>query len=134
MLLVFAVGVPVVDGATPKRGRFENKSQAKGLYLETTKRHVRTLWLFCRNHRYDGTARPELSKARYETPRPLKIKRGGRFSYSGIAYRYGPEGQPVGKWRIKLHGRFTSRTRVEITRKLNGCDKRTVTARRTRGL
>jgi len=134
LLAALLFAVPAVDGATPKSGRFENRSQSKGLYLETTRHRVRTLWLFCRNHRYDGSIRPELSESRYETPRPLKIRRGGRFSYKGSAYRYGREGQPLGKWRMTVTGRFTSRTRVKITRKLNGCDKRTVTARRTRGL
>ena len=136
LLVALAVGVPAVDGATPKRGTFENKSQSKGLYLETTRHTVRTLWLFCRDHRYDGaTVRPERRQGRYEIRHPVRIRSGGRFSYEGTGYRYGPESQPLGKWRMKVSGRFTSRTRVKITRSLHGCGPRlTTSAHRTGGL
>ena len=125
---------PAVDAALPKKGRFVNRDQAKGLYMETTRRNINTLWLFCRNPKYDRGFRPELRASRFEIPHPLHIRRDGTFRFKGKAKRYGAEGQPLGRWRMKLSGRFTSRTRVRIKRTLNGCDTRTVSARRTGGL
>ena len=123
------------SAARPKAGEFHKRDQVKGLYMETTKRTIRTLWLFCVNEKYEGHDwRPELRSARYEVREPLRIRRDGRFSFRGTAARFGPEGQPLGRWRVRLTGRFTSPRRVRIKRTLAGCDTRTVTARRTGSL
>ena len=120
------------SAARPKAGEFHKRGAAKGLYMETTKHTVRTLWLFCVNERYAGHPwRPELRSARYEVRQPLRSRRDGRLSFRGTAARFGPEGQPLGRWRVRLTGRFTSPTRVRIKRTLPGCDTRTVSAVRT---
>jgi hypothetical protein len=129
-----ALALPgVVDGATPKAGSYWNHSQSRGLYLETTRHTVTTLWLFCRDHSFDGpTFTPERRRGRYEIRHPIHIGSGGKFSYKGTGTRYGPEGQPLGHWRMSLHGQFTSRTHVKITRTLKGCGPTyTVSAHRT---
>jgi hypothetical protein len=135
-LIALALVPAAVTAATPKKGEFVNRSQAKGLYMETTRRTIRTLWLFCRRADYDRDyAHTEFRSARFEIPHPIRIKRGGRFSYRGPGRRFGPEGQPLGNhWKMRLKGRFTSPTRVRITRSLQGCATYTVSARRTRGL
>jgi hypothetical protein len=131
-----AAAPAAVTAATPKQGRFWNHSQSKGLYLETTRHTVRTLWLFCRSPQYDHSlTRPELRASRYEVPVPLHVHRDGTFSYKGRSTRYGPESQPIGHhWKIRVRGRFTSRTHVRIKRTLQGCGTRTVAASRERGL
>jgi hypothetical protein len=131
---VAVLAVPaVVDGATPKAGSYWNHSQSRGLYMETTRHNVNTLWLFCRDHRYDGpTFTPERRAGRYETRHPIHIGRGGKFSYKGTGTRYGPHGEPLGHWHMSLQGRFTSRTHVKIRRTLKGCGPTyTVSAHRT---
>jgi hypothetical protein len=135
-LVAVAIAPAVGGAATPKQGRFWNHSQSKGLYLETTRHTVRTLWLFCRSPKYDHSrTRPELRASRYEVPVPLHVGRGGTFSYKGRSTRYGPESQPIGHhWKIRVTGRFTSRTHVRIKRTLQGCGTRTVAADRERGL
>ena len=133
--IVLAAVAAGAHAALPKQGRFVNRDQAKGVDLETTRRTIRKLWLFCRNPRYDhDIERPELRAARFEVPHPIHVRRGGTFSYRGTGKRYGPEGQPLGRWRMRLTGRFTSRTRVRIKRTLRGCDTRTVGATRQSGL
>ena len=122
-----------MDGATPKAGSYWNHSSSRGLYLETKSHTIDTLWLFCRNHAYDGShTRPELREGRYETRHPIHVHSDGTFSYKGTGTRYGPESQPLGHWKMSLHGRFTSRTHVKITRTLKGCGPTyTVSAHRT---
>jgi len=115
----------------PKPGRFNNKDQARGLDMDAKRRSITRLWLFCRSPQYDRSFRPELRASRYEIPHPIRIKRGGRFSWKGNGKRYGAEGQPLGRWKMRFSGRFTSRTRVQIKRTLGGCDTRTVKAKRT---
>jgi hypothetical protein len=131
-----AVAPATVTAAMPKQGRFWNHSQSRGLYLETTRHTVRTLWLFCRNPKYDDSdTRPELRASRYEVPVPLHVHRGGTFSYHGRSTRYGPESQPLGhRWKIRLTGRFTSRTHVRVKRTVQGCGTHTSGANRERGL
>ena len=133
---IVALAVPgAATAVRPSPGVYDKRDQTKGLYMETTRRTIRTLWLFCRNPKYDGhPLRPELRSARYEVREPLHISRSGRFSFRGTAARFGPEGQPLGRWRVRLTGRFTSKRRVRIKRTLRGCDTRTVTARRSRDL
>jgi hypothetical protein len=132
-LVVVAVATVLVaplaaDAARPKPGRFLNCSQASGLDLETTRRTITQLWFFCENEL--DPQRPEYREARYEVTALVRIRRSGRFSFRGKAKRYGPEGQPLGRWRVRLRGRFTSPRRVRIRRTLSGCDTRTVSARR----
>ena len=131
-----AIAPAGVGAATPQRGRFWNHSQSRGLYLETTRHTVRTLWLFCRSPQYDHSqTRPELRASRYEVPVRLHVGRAGRFSYRGRSTRYGHESQPVGHhWKIRVTGRFTSSTHVRIKRTLQGCGTRTVAANRESGL
>jgi hypothetical protein len=134
LLILVALALPAAALAvTPKSGVYSNKDQTKGLWMETKGHTIRTLWLFCRNHAYDGnTTRPELRKARYETRHPIHVRDNGSFSYSGTGTRYGTEGQPLGHWRMSLTGRFTSRTHVKIRRTLKGCGPTyTATAHRT---
>jgi hypothetical protein len=135
-LASLALAPAAMTAAAPKQGRFWNHSQSKGLYLETTRHTVKTLWLFCRSPRYDHSqTRPELRASRYEVPVPLHVHRDGSFSYKGRSTRYGAESQPVGhRWKIRVSGRFTSRTHVRIKRTLQGCGSRTVAAFRERGL
>jgi hypothetical protein len=136
VFVAVAIVPAAVGAATPKKGRYWNHSQSKGLYMETTRHTVRTLWLFCRSPQYDDSqTRPELRASRYEVPVELHVHKNGTFSYKGRSTRYGPESQPLGHhWKIRISGRFTSRTHVRIKRKLEGCGARTVAANRTGAL
>jgi hypothetical protein len=130
-VLSIAVAVPATaPAAVPVPGRFVNRDQAKGLFLNTTRHTVKTLWLFCRRPDYDrDPSHTEFRAARFEVPDLLHVGRGGRFSFHGKGNRYGPEGQPLGKWKIRLTGRFVTRKRVRIKRTLQGCGTRVVGAK-----
>jgi hypothetical protein len=108
--------------ARPVKGEFWNRSQAKGLYMVTTHRTITTLWLFCERPEFNNSPnREQLRAARFQLRDPLHVGRDGRFSFHGTADRYGPEGQPLGRWDVRLKGRFTSSRKVTIQRKLEGC-------------
>ena len=59
-----------------------------------------------------------------------RIKHGGSFSYSGLAYRYGPERQPRGHFRVKLSGRVGSGAARVSWKTLPGCSRGRVSAAR----
>ena len=56
------------------------------------------------------------------------MHRDGSFSFRGKMDRYGPEGQPWGKRKVRFSGRFTKRNKVRVRRKLSGCGTATVSA------
>jgi hypothetical protein len=115
--------------ARPVKGQFWNHSQAHGFYMVTTHRTITTLWLFCSQPKYTNDPnREQLRAARFQLRDPLHVGRDGRFSFHGSADRYGPEGQPLGRWGVRLTGRFTTPRKVTIQRKLEGCGSATSTA------
>src|SRR3954452_23460785 len=83
------LALPAVAGAAlPKQGRFVKRDQVKGLYMETTRHSVRTLWLFCRRPDYDHDgAHYEFRAARFEVPHPLHVRSNGTFSFRGYGRR-----------------------------------------------
>jgi hypothetical protein len=116
--------------ARPVSGNWYNGSQARGGYLEIHGRSIERLWLFCRSERFDDDpTRFEYRASRYEVPWAVKVKRDGSFAYHGRTFRYGAEGQPLGEWKVRLKGRFVTKRRARITRKLQGCDSATITVR-----
>jgi hypothetical protein len=130
-LSIAALVTPAVAAASlPSKGQWWNHSQSSGLYMVTSHHTVKTLWLFCKA-KYDPQ-HAEFREARYQVRDLLPVKSDGSFSYHGTADRYGPEGQPLGRWKIRLKGRFTSPSRVKIKRTLQGCGP-TLTATAKRG-
>jgi hypothetical protein len=131
LAILTALAAPAAaQAALPVEGQWYNGSQARGGFLETKKRTIQRLWLFCRSERFDEDPnRFEYRASRYEVPWAVKVKRDGSFAYRGRTFRYGAEGQPLGEWKVRLKGRFVTKRRARIERRLQGCDKATITVR-----
>jgi hypothetical protein len=124
------VAAPAAHAARPVEGEWHNGSQARGAYMETKRRTIGTLWLFCRSERFDGDGvRAPYRASRYEIPWAIDVKRDGSFAYRGKAYRFGAESQPLGVWKVRLKGRFVTPRRARIERRLEGCGTATITVR-----
>jgi hypothetical protein len=120
---VFAIALPAAaDGARPDAPSFYNGDPSRGLYLETTRKTITSLSLYCTLPDY------EVRQNRYDLRDTIRIRRGGRFSFKGVANRYGPEGTWLGRFDVRVKGRFTSPTRVKMERRLEGCGTATITA------
>jgi hypothetical protein len=130
VLATLALAAPAsVDAARPIKGTYLNDSESRGVYLVTTRHTIKTLQFYCRNAKHDSVDETwEYRQARYEVLNVVPVRRDGSFSYRGKAERYGPEGQPLGRWKIRLSGRFTSSRRVVIERRAADCGGTTVRA------
>jgi hypothetical protein len=109
------------NAAQPVEGKWFNGSRAHGGYMVTKGRSVQELWLFCRQDVPQDA--PEMRAARYVVPVALHVDRDGHFAWHGKGYRFGPEGQPLGRWKMRVSGRFVSSRKVRIERTLTGCGK-----------
>ena len=122
-LLAVAIPGAVADAARPVKGTYFDGSPSHGAYLETTRNSIRTMSLYCRAPRFDDDgARYEYRASRYDIYATIRVRRDGRFSYRGKVDRYGPEGQPIGRFKVRVSGRFVSRDRVVIKRRAAGCE------------
>jgi hypothetical protein len=120
---VAALALPAsaADAALPKKGTFLNKSHSNGVLVETSRHAIRTVSFYCAHTRWDLV-------------QFVDLRRDGSFSFNGQMRQYGQQGQPWGKHHARFHGRFTSKRRVVIKRKLPGaCHRATVRAKRTSG-
>jgi hypothetical protein len=100
---VLALAVPTAaEGAT-----YFNGDAAHGAYVIGTSSHLDTLEIFCSGG--DTFSNREL---RFDAAQRVDVKKH-KFSYSGTGYRYGPQGEPQGKPKLKLSGR-TSKTGKSI--------------------
>ena len=102
-VLALAAVPAAAEGAT-----FFNGSSSKGAYVTTASRQIDTLQIFC-----SGRSN-ETRQLRYDTPELIDIGRRGKFSYSGIAYAYGPDAEPRGEPKIKLSGHLAGSKSVSI--------------------
>lgn len=106
----------MAGGARPVEGTFLNKSHTNGVRLETTRHNVTSISFYCKRTRYDLI-------------QSVGVRRDGSFTFHGKMTRYGPEGQPWGKQKARFSGRFTSRKRVHVHRKLSHCGTANVRAK-----
>ena len=121
-VLGLAAPAAVADAARPVKGTYFDGDPAHGAYLETTSKGIRQLSLYCRQPEYDDRQDMyEFRASRYDIYAFIRVGRGGRFSYRGKVNRFGPEGQPLGRFTVRLSGRFVSRDRVVIKRRAAGC-------------
>jgi hypothetical protein len=109
-VLSLAAVPAAAEGAT-----FFNGSTTKGAYVITASRQIETLQVFCAGNGYDNR------EFRFDVANPVAIGRKGKFSYSGIAYRYGPESQPRGTHKVKLSGHLSDSRSISIKWTLPGC-------------
>ena len=126
-----AVAAAVIGLAAPvgalaahpvKAGRSFNGSVSHGAYLITSRHTINTLQFFCRHAAYDRVPEKfEFRESRYELHDIVHVSRKGTFSFRGKADRYGAEGQPLGRWKVRLSGRFVTSKRVEMTRRAADC-------------
>jgi hypothetical protein len=115
--------------AHPIKGSYFNGSVSHGAYLITTRHTIKTLQLFCRHTAYDNSGpKYEFREARYEIRDLVHVSDRGTFSFRGTADRFGPEGQPLGRWKVRLSGRFVTSKRVEMTRRAADCGGTRATA------
>ena len=110
------MAVPSAGAALPVKGVFLNSSHSNGVRVETTRHSVSTISFYCKDTRYDLVNR-------------VNVRRDGSFSFHGKLTRYGPEGQPLGKFKSRFSGRFTSAKKVHIKRSLPKCGTTTVAAK-----
>ena len=116
-----ALPASAADAALPKRGTFLNKSSSNGVRVETSRHTIRTISFYCAHTRWDLV-------------QFVDLRRDGSFSFHGRMRQYGQQGQPWRKRRARFSGRFTSKRRVVIKRRLHGtCGTKTVRAKRTSG-
>ena len=111
-LVVLAVPA-AADGATYFNGSSTNGGQAI-----TSGRTIQRLELYC-----SGRGNTETSfgnEFAFSVRDVISVRRRGKFSYSGFAFRYGNEHQASGEPKVKLSGRVTS-TAVRVNWSLPGC-------------
>lgn len=116
-----AMPASAADAALPKKGTFLNRSSSNGVLVETSRHTIRTVSFYCAHTRWDLI-------------QFVDLRRDGSFSFRGKMRQYGQQGQPWRKHRASFSGRFTSKRRVVIKRRLPGrCGTKTVRAKRKRG-
>jgi hypothetical protein len=123
LVLAAVAAVP----ATADAAKYLNSSSSNGAFVVKSGRTIGTFQLYCKgntNNYFDREFAFSLRDV-------VSLGRRGNFSYSGHAFRYGPEHQPRGEQKVKLSGRVTS-TAVRVKWSLPGCGKGTVTAPRQR--
>ena len=94
----------------------KDMSKSNGVRIETTRYDITTISFYCRNTRWDYIGF-------------VKIRRDSSFRFRGKMRQYGPESQLYGKHVGRFSGRFTSRNRVRIKRKLPRCGTARVKAK-----
>ena len=108
--LALAAVPAAAEGAT-----YFNGSTSKGAYVITGSGRIDTLQVFCKGSTF------ETRELRFDTPEVIDIGRSHKFSYSGIGYEYGPEGEPRGEPKIKVSGHLTGSKSISIKWTLPGC-------------
>lgn len=117
-VVIAAAAVPAVaQGAS-----YLNDSATDGAYVVTRSRTIETLQIYCAGQGWEDR------ELRFDVPSLVRVRRSGRFSYSGIAYRYGPEAQPRGEPEVRLKGRLSGSSGLRIDWTLPGCGSGTSTA------
>jgi hypothetical protein len=117
VLAALALPAAAADGARPINGTFKNLSHRNGVLVETTRYNIKRLSFYC-------------NQTRWDLIQFVRIHRDGTFRFRGRLTQYGHSGQPWGRHVGRFSGRFTSRKRVRIKRKLAGrCGRATVKAK-----
>jgi hypothetical protein len=112
-----ALPAQAADAKHPIRGTFLNNSAKNGVRLTTTRYTITSISFYC-------------ARSRWDLIRGVDVHRDGSFSFRGRLRQYGPMGQPWGMHRARFSGRFTTRRRVRIERRLPGrCGTGTVRAK-----
>jgi hypothetical protein len=125
-----AITVALIALAAPAAadaGSYVNSSSSSGAQVETSGSTIERFELYCSgdaNSVYGGQAAFSLRDV-------VSLGKKGKFSYSGKAFRYGNEHQPLGQVDVKVSGRVTS-SAVRANWSLPGCSKGSVTAPRQR--
>src|SRR3954462_8956989 len=94
LVLAAAAAVP----ATADAENYLNSSSANGGHVVKSGRMISTFELFCTGHTDDYFDR----QFAFSVRDLVSLGRKGKFSYSGYAFRYGPERQPRGELKVKL--------------------------------
>ena len=117
--LALALAAPA-GAMRPKHADFWNGSHVNGASFSTSKsgRTIEWLQFFCKHTRYD-------------LEENVHVRKDGTFSYAGRSRKYGHEAEPLGVFRARLHGRFTSRGEAKIKRYLPDCGGATVRVKAT---
>jgi hypothetical protein len=122
---VLALAAPAAaEGAS-----YFNGATSDGASVKTSGRTIQHLELYCSGR---NTETVYGNKFAFSLRDVVSVRRKGRFSYSGKAFRYGNERQPLGEVSVKVSGRVTS-TAVRAKWSLPNCGSGTVTAPRQRG-
>ena len=108
--------------ATAEGSTYFNGSSTRGAYVITQSRNIEMLQIFCAGNNN------EERQLRFDVWNQIPIGKKGKFSYSGTAYRYGPDAQPRGVHDVKLSGRLSGSRSITINWSLPGCSSGTSVA------
>ena len=122
---IAAVLAALAAPAAAQGADYFNSDTAHGGRVSTAGRTIEHLEIYCTGSGYYDR------EFAFSVAGAIETGRRGRFSYTGTAYRYGPERQPRGDQKVRLSGRVTS-TRVRIAWSLPGCGKGSTSAPRAR--
>jgi hypothetical protein len=122
---VAAVLAALAVPAAAQGAEYFNGDAGHGARVSTAGRTIEHLEIYCAGSSYYDR------EFAFSVARLIHVGRGGRFSYRGLAYRYGPERQPRGDQQVRLSGRLSS-TGVRLRWSLPGCGTGTASAPRAR--
>jgi hypothetical protein len=131
MRLVTAAAAIVAALASPTAAdaatSYVNPSSSNGAYVVKSGSTLQRFEIFCKATKSsDEFFDREFAFSLRDV---VTLKKKGKFTYSGKAYRYGTEHQPREIHSVKLSGRVTS-TAVRVKWSLPGCGSGSVTAPR----
>src|SRR4051794_10811571 len=117
----------VAPAAADASSRYLNPSSVNGAYAIKSGSTIQRFEIYCAGQNDETVYGNEFTFSLRDV---VHVGHKGKFSYSGHAFRYGNERQPLGEQKVKLSGRVTSKTlRVKWT-SLPGCSRGSTTATR----
>jgi opacity protein-like surface antigen len=118
----------VAPTAADASTKYVNPSSVSGAYAIKSGSTIQRFEIYCAGK---GTTQTSFSNEfAFSLRDVVHIGHKGKFSYSGYAFRYGNEHQPLGEQKVKLSGRVTSKTLKVKWTSLPGCTDGSTTAAR----
>ena len=121
MRRLFATAAALTVFAAPavaQAADYFSGTSAHGAHVITGGGYVRHLEIYCAGATSDPFDPRVLV---FSTAGPIEIGSHGKYSYKGIAYKYGPQRQSYGETKVTVKGKVTSK-KVTARYKLPGCD------------
>jgi hypothetical protein len=117
----------VAPAAADASSRYLNPTSVKGAYAIKSGSTITRFEIYCAGRNTETIYGNEFAFSLRDV---VQVGKKGKFSYSGSAFRYGNEHQPLGEQKVKLSGRVTSKTLKVKWTSLPGCNDGSTTATR----